>query len=81
MRNATVVGEDGGRGRALRECAERDRGRDWRKRIKPFFFGTVGERESDTTCVEVLRRRIAERGGSFISSGPLSYSLLVWKEN
>lgn len=78
MRNAIVVGEDGGRGRALRECEERERGRDWRKRMKPFFFGTVGERESDTTCVEVLCRRIAERGGSFISSGPLSFSLLAW---
>jgi len=84
MWNTFVVGEvDGGRGRGLRACAERERGREWRKRIRPFFLVGVGEQESDTTCVEVLRRRIVERGGSFIfiSSGPLSYSFFVWKED
>jgi len=79
MRNAIAVGEeDGGRGGALRACAERERGREWRKRMRPFLLAGVGEQESDTTCVEVLRRRIIERGGSFIS---LSYSFFVGKED
>jgi hypothetical protein len=49
--------------------------------MKPFFLGWVGERESDITCVEVLRRRIAKRGENFISesSGPLTHSLFVWE--
>jgi hypothetical protein len=60
---------------------ERERGREWRKRIKPFFLGGVGESESATTCVEVLRRRITERAGSFISLGPLSYSFFESRED
>jgi hypothetical protein len=49
--------------------------------MKPFFLGRVGERESDITCVEVLRRRIAKRGENFISSGPLTYSLFVREDD
>ena len=49
--------------------------------MKPFFLGRVGDRESDISCVEVLRRRIAERGEDFISSGPLTYSLVVREDD
>lgn len=49
--------------------------------MKPFFLGRVGERESDIACVGVLRRRIAKRGENFISSGPLTYSLVVREDD
>jgi len=49
--------------------------------MKPFFLGRVGERESDIACVEDFRRRIAKRGGNFISSGPLTYPSFVREED
>lgn len=49
--------------------------------MKPFFLGRVGERESDTICVDDLRRRIARRGENFISSGPLAHSRFVREED